>query len=286
MAPSATTSGGRIRASSCCEPPAAGADLAGVGLLVDAALAAPLELEMLDRIGDVGAPRGRRRPRPARGRRAGRPGRRTGVPARSSWSPGCSPTKTMRRVERAFAEHGLGRAFVEIAAGAAHRLGADRPPSPLSGQCRRPRIAGRRFAPAAPSSRAGGRAGRPCRRARSAARGASPAGRRARRSVRGRDGGRPAGELEEGAREPKRPAGAGGAGDGAPNKSSFARARSARPPPRARRRPKPAPAPLAPALEIVLPRRGTRSGSAAVQARASPKAVSSARIRASAMTGS
>lgn len=35
------------------QPPAAGFHLAGVRLLVDAALAARLELEMLDRVGDV-----------------------------------------------------------------------------------------------------------------------------------------------------------------------------------------------------------------------------------------
>ena len=47
--------------------------------LVDAALAAQLELEVLDRVGDVDASRGRCRSRRARGRTADRPGRRRGA---------------------------------------------------------------------------------------------------------------------------------------------------------------------------------------------------------------
>ena len=38
-----------------------------------------------------------------------------GLPARSSWSPGCSPTTTMRASPAAFAEHGLRRGFPQRA---------------------------------------------------------------------------------------------------------------------------------------------------------------------------
>ena len=62
------------------EPPAAGLDLGIVRLLVDAALAARLELEVLHGIGDIDARRGRCRPRPARGRTTARPVRRTACP--------------------------------------------------------------------------------------------------------------------------------------------------------------------------------------------------------------
>ena len=60
------------------DPPAAGLDLAGVGLVVDAPLAALHEFEMLDRIGDVDRRRGRSRPSPAPRRTTARRGRRTG----------------------------------------------------------------------------------------------------------------------------------------------------------------------------------------------------------------
>ena len=110
------------------QPPAAGGDLAAIGLVVDAPLAAPHELEMLDRVGDVGA-RARSTPASASARSKICPaGPTNGRPARSSWSPGCSPTNRIARIQRPFAEHGLGRAFVEVAAGAVHRLGADRLP--------------------------------------------------------------------------------------------------------------------------------------------------------------
>ena len=42
-----------------------------------------------------------------------------GLPAMSSWSPGCSPTKTTRGVVGPFAEHGLGRIAPQRAAAAA-----------------------------------------------------------------------------------------------------------------------------------------------------------------------
>ena len=127
VAPSATVSGGRISSALLLDPPAAGLDLAGVGLGVDAALAALLELEMLDRVGDVG----RAAVDPGLAERAveqlaGRADERAAgeilLVARllaDEQDPG---------VERAFAEHGLGRAFVEVAAGAAHRLVAHRLP--------------------------------------------------------------------------------------------------------------------------------------------------------------
>ena len=119
------------------EPPAAGGDLAAVGLVVDAALAAADELEMLDRVGDVGRAPGRRRPRRARGRTAGRPGRRTGRPARSSWSPGCSPTNMMRASSGPSPNTVWVAAFVEVAAGAVPS--PRRAPTPSSSRhCRRP----------------------------------------------------------------------------------------------------------------------------------------------------
>ena len=58
------------------QPPAAGLDLAGIRLGMDAALAARLELEVLHRIGDVGLRAGRCRPRRGRRRTPCRRGRR------------------------------------------------------------------------------------------------------------------------------------------------------------------------------------------------------------------
>ena len=69
------------------------ANLAVVGLLVDAALAllAALELEVLDRVRDVDVLRSIPASSSAASSSFPR-GRRTGWPACSSWSPGCSPT--------------------------------------------------------------------------------------------------------------------------------------------------------------------------------------------------
>ena len=99
------------------EPPAAGLDLAGIRLRVDAALAARLELEMLDRIGDVdllpvdaGLVEIASKTLPA--------GPTNGLPARSSWSPGCSPTNIDPGVFGSFAEHGLRRVAPQRAAAA------------------------------------------------------------------------------------------------------------------------------------------------------------------------
>ena len=55
VAPSATIKGGSHRLDLALQPGLAGEHLLVVGLLVDAALAAQLELEVLDRIGDVDA---------------------------------------------------------------------------------------------------------------------------------------------------------------------------------------------------------------------------------------
>ena len=89
------------------EPPLAALDLVGVRLLVQPALAARLELEVLHRIGDEGLV----------ARNAGigeRPieqlpaGPTNGLPARSSLSPGCSPTSIDARMARPLARHRLG----------------------------------------------------------------------------------------------------------------------------------------------------------------------------------
>ena len=109
------------------QPPAAGLHLARVGGLVDAPLAAPLELEMLDRVGDIGA-----------GAVHARLGQRLvqqlprrpdeGPPGQILLVAGLLADEHQRRVQRAFAEHGLRRVLVERAAGAAHRLVAHRRP--------------------------------------------------------------------------------------------------------------------------------------------------------------
>ena len=110
------------------EPPAAGTDLAGIGLFVDAALAPPLELEMLHRIGDVGplarhAGLGQRLVEQLPGRTDERRAGQILLVAR------LLADEDQPRIERAFAEHGLGGAFVEIAAGAVHRFRAHRRPA-------------------------------------------------------------------------------------------------------------------------------------------------------------
>ena len=100
-------SGGRISASSCCSHQRQAADLAGVGLFVDAALAAPLELEMLDRVGDVGALAvdSRLRER-AIEQLPGRPDERT--PGQILLIARLLADEHDLRVERPFAEHRLG----------------------------------------------------------------------------------------------------------------------------------------------------------------------------------
>ena len=109
------------------DPPAAGLDFAGVGFGVDAALAALFELEVLHRIGDVDAgavdlgfgdgavedlPGG------AHERRAGE----VLLIAR------LFADEHQRRIDRAFAEDGLCRMLVEVAAGAGRGLFAQRRP--------------------------------------------------------------------------------------------------------------------------------------------------------------
>ena len=94
---------------------------------MDAPLAAPLELEMLDRVGDIGA-----------GAVHARLGQRLvqqlprrpdeGPPGQILLVAGLLADEHQRRVQRAFAEHGLRRVLVERAAGAAHRLVAHRRP--------------------------------------------------------------------------------------------------------------------------------------------------------------
>ena len=96
VAPSATIRRGRTEAISCSSHQRQAAISRGVGLLVDAALAARLELEMLHRVGDVGAARSMPAPRQRVGRAAGRPGRRRARPQGPPASPGCSPTNISR----------------------------------------------------------------------------------------------------------------------------------------------------------------------------------------------
>src|SRR6185312_3118764 len=99
-------------------------DLAAIRLVVDAPFAAADELEMLDRIGDVGAAAvdAGLLQRPVENLPGGADERMAGkilLIAR------LLADEEDRGARRALAEDGLGRVPVEIAAGAMHRLGAD-----------------------------------------------------------------------------------------------------------------------------------------------------------------
>src|SRR6185437_15127311 len=98
------------------EPEAAGADLAGIGLLVDAALAPRLEFEMLDGIGDVSGaaidPGGLQR---LVEHLPGRPDK--GFSGKVFLVAGLLADEHHGRLARTFAEDGLGRVFIERAAG-------------------------------------------------------------------------------------------------------------------------------------------------------------------------
>ena len=114
VAPSATVSCGR---SGRARAPATSGrlDLAGVRLLVDAPLAARLEFEMLDRVGDVDAGAvdaglGKRAVEQLAGRADERPAGEILLIA------GLLADEHERRVARALAEHGLGRGLPERAA--------------------------------------------------------------------------------------------------------------------------------------------------------------------------
>ena len=103
------------------DPPAAGADLAGVGLVVDLALAALDKLEVLDGVGDVDLS-------------AVNPGLfERCIEDRAGGTDERPPGDILlvarlladehdRGVERAFAEHRLGRIFVKVAADAFARV--------------------------------------------------------------------------------------------------------------------------------------------------------------------
>ena len=80
------------------QPRPAGAQVLGAGRLVDPPLALDREPEVLDRVGDVGVAAVDAGVGRARGRAAGPAGPTNGSPFRSSWSPGCSPTNTIRAV--------------------------------------------------------------------------------------------------------------------------------------------------------------------------------------------
>ena len=95
VAPSATTSPGLKQGAFAIEPPPAGVDLAGVGLLVQTALAARLEFEMFDGVGDETSVAGdagalQRDVEEL----AGRPDE--GSPRHIFQSPGCSPISSTR----------------------------------------------------------------------------------------------------------------------------------------------------------------------------------------------
>ena len=108
VAPSATISRGRKRRAQV-EPPAAMLDLAGVGRWWMRPLAARLELEVLDRIGEVGRARGRCRPRPRPVEQlAGRADERAALPGPPGRPAARRPASAPRR-QRPLAEHRLRR---------------------------------------------------------------------------------------------------------------------------------------------------------------------------------
>ena len=103
------------------EPPAAGVDLAGVGFLVQASLAARLVLEVLHRVGDVDrlALDSRRLQRSVE-HLAGRSDE--GASGQVFLIARLLADQHQRRIGGAFAEHGLGRILVEMAARAISRF--------------------------------------------------------------------------------------------------------------------------------------------------------------------
>ena len=118
VAPIATTSSRLDGGELALVPLPARPDLRRGRLLVQADFSARHEFEMLHRIGDVDLARGRCRLPPARGRASARLVPTKGLPARSSLSPGCSPTSMICARLRALAEHGLGRVLPERAGAA------------------------------------------------------------------------------------------------------------------------------------------------------------------------
>ena len=110
------------------DPPAARLDLPGVGPGVDALLAALDKFEMLDRVGDIGSlPLDPGLPERLVEQLPG------GADERPSGQiflvAGLLADEQDERIERPFAEHGLRRAFVEVAARAARRLVPKRVPA-------------------------------------------------------------------------------------------------------------------------------------------------------------
>ncbi|VXC70677.1 hypothetical protein SPHINGO8AM_190046 [Sphingomonas sp. 8AM] len=113
------------------DPPATRLDLARVRLGVDAALAARLKLEVLDRVGDIGLLAGN----PGRGEGAvehltGRSDER--MAGEILLIAGLLTDEHHRRRHRAFAEHGLRRVLVEVAARARGGFVAQRFPGEFS----------------------------------------------------------------------------------------------------------------------------------------------------------
>ena len=103
------------------DPPAAGGDLPDVGLVVDPPLAACHELEMLDRVGDVDL----RAVDPGLFQRrveklAGGPDKRPA--GKILLVAGLFADEHDRGIQRPFAEHRLGAAFIKLAAGAFARI--------------------------------------------------------------------------------------------------------------------------------------------------------------------
>ena len=127
MAPSATVTGGADQHALLLDPPAAGVDLRPARLGMDAALAARLELEVLDGVGDVsrlaidaGVAEG------AVEQLAG------GTDERAAGKilliAGLLADEHQRRIERPLAEHGLCRRAVERTARARLGFGEQRLP--------------------------------------------------------------------------------------------------------------------------------------------------------------
>ena len=106
------------------QPWTAGRNLRRARLLVDAALASRLPLEVLHDVGDVDivasdARLGQRLVEQSAGRSD------EGMASRSSWSPGCSPTSIRRRRAGPFAEDGLRSGLPQVARPAVARGGAN-----------------------------------------------------------------------------------------------------------------------------------------------------------------
>ena len=146
VAPSATSASRLDQRDLALEPVQAGRRLLLRRRLVDAALAAQLELEVLDRVGDVGVVARSSRARPGRGRAAGRPGRRRAARA------GLPGRPAARRRTSAARASGLRRARPAWRARRSGIRGSAR--APRAASAGRRRLAARGSAPAGRASAA------------------------------------------------------------------------------------------------------------------------------------